>query len=70
MPGYNTKSPSYAELDHWKKQIIEEAMGWAKGVNRITDEKLLEAYEAGLRNGMIKLVATLKFQGALIVGSK
>ena len=49
----------------WQDNIVADKVGWARDVNKITDPKLLEAYEAGLRQGMTSLRAALRLHGML-----
>lgn len=56
---------NFTELEAWKKGIVEDSMEWVKGVKNVTDPKILEAYEAGLKNGMAALIGILRLHDVI-----
>lgn len=58
---------TFAELQNYKRQIVEEQMGWIRDVKKVTGPEL-EAYEAGLTAGMAQIIRTLKLHG--VIGSQ
>lgn len=51
------------ELQHaWQQQIVEDSLNWARDVKHVTPERLAD-FEAGLRQGMGELLATMRLHG-------
>jgi hypothetical protein len=58
------RQPTFDELHAWKSQIIDESIGWAREVNKV-DAVQLDAYKAGLSQGITKMLACLRLHGVL-----
>lgn len=60
----NIKPVTHAQLTHWVEQITTERCAWAD--TREPDQKVRDAYRAGLQQGISELVLTLELHGHLV----
>lgn len=60
-------SVPFSTLSTWKEKIVEDSLGWVTKVKKVTEPELLEAYQAGLEQGMGRIVKRLEAEGVLTV---